>query len=136
MILRPYFKLDEGYEFVGRSMKVYAIEGIPLDMPGLVEKYYPNMMLAASSEVAYLGSGTIVECTLVEETVSPWFIGSYYAHEYKLFVRGRGRSYNYGNGYVIYEIECLDKTLVVADGFWEEHSSNGCGDTFQEEEKL
>jgi hypothetical protein len=135
MILKPYFKLDNGYEFVEHSMNIDVASETP-NISFLMEKYYRNMMLAASNEIAYLGSGTIVEYTLVEETMGAWIYGVYYAHEYDRFVRGRGRRYSYGNGYAIYEIECLDKKLRVADGFWEEPSGNGSGDTFQTEEEL
>lgn len=135
MMLKPYFKLDSGYEFVGHNMNI-RVSGSTPNIPMLIEKYYPHMMLAASEELIHLRSGTIVEYTLVEETVSPWTGGRYYAHEYTRFVRGRGRRYNYSNGYVTYEIECLDKKLVVADGFWEEPTSNGMGDRFQGEEEL
>lgn len=135
MILRPYFKLDNGYEFVERSMKIDVASSTP-DISFLVKKYYPNIMLAAVGEIAYLHSGTIVEYTLVEETIGPWIGGVYYAHEYEQFVRGRGRRYSYSNGYVIYKIECLDETLMVADGFWEESSGNGSGDTFEADTEL
>lgn len=65
-----------------------------------------------------------------------WIPGEYEAHEYNKFVPGRGRQVMYTNGYSEYEIQCLDKKLKVADGYWEEFTSNGMGDNFEPSEIL
>lgn len=65
-----------------------------------------------------------------------WIEGEYYAHEYDEYCEGRGRKISYSNGYVEYEIQCLDETKHVADGMWDKDDigvsiiGNGCGDHF------
>lgn len=72
---------------------------------------------------------------LVTLVKSKWAYGEYEAHEYDQFVRGRVRRHKYSNGYIEYEIECLDKTLSVADGMSDDYQGNGCGDNFELMEK-
>jgi len=64
-----------------------------------------------------------------EET--KYYFGEYYAHEYDKYTRGKARRITWSNGLVEYEVKCLDKSLDVLDGFWEDLSGNGCGDTFE-----
>ena len=56
--------------------------------------------------------------------------GTYYAHEYDQHAVGKGRKLTFSNGYVEYEIKCLNSELDVADGVWEFADRNGCGDRF------
>jgi hypothetical protein len=56
--------------------------------------------------------------------------GTYYAHEYDQHAVGKGRKLTYSNGFVEYEIRCLNSDLNVLDGIWEEPDNNGCGDRF------
>lgn len=66
-----------------------------------------------------------------------WIPGEYYAHEYDQYVPGRGRKISYSHGFVEYEVECLDKSLRVLDGIFEDVGNskigNGCGDYFYPE---
>ena len=63
-----------------------------------------------------------------------WIQGEYFTHEYDVYVLGRGRKLSYSNGYTEYQIECLNKSIEVADGIWDEAGCtrvyNGCGDYF------
>lgn len=72
-----------------------------------------------------------VKLELVYSTFSDWEDGEYYAHEYDKYVKGKSRKITLSNGFEFYEIICLDKKMVVADGYWEEESGNGFGDTFE-----
>jgi hypothetical protein len=63
---------------------------------------------------------------------SSWIQGEYYAHEYDKWAFGRIRKIEYSNGNTAYQIECLDKTLSVMDGVWDDPSNNGCGDRFEQ----
>lgn len=73
---------------------------------------------------------------LVTGKATKFVQGLYYAHEYGKHVEGRGRVWLYSNGYKEYEIQCLDKTLKVLDGFWEDSDNNGCGDRFLAQKSL
>lgn len=73
----------------------------------------------------------VIKLEMVMPTKGKWFSGEYYAHEYDQYAEGRARKITYSNGYYEYEIECLDKSLNVLDGVWEDPYSNGCGDTFE-----
>lgn len=70
------------------------------------------------------------ELEVVSVKKSRWGSGEYYAHEYDKYTEGRRRKWTYSNGYVEWEIECLDKSLNVFDGISDEESGNGCGDYF------
>lgn len=70
------------------------------------------------------------ELTLVSVKKSRWVSGEYYAHEYNKYTEGRRRKLTYSNGYVEWEIECLDKSFDVADGISSEENGNGYGDYF------
>jgi len=61
--------------------------------------------------------------------------GEYYAHEYDKYSSAKGRYLLYSNGFVEYEIKCLNKNLSVLDGIWQEYNNNGCGDMFEPNEK-
>jgi hypothetical protein len=62
--------------------------------------------------------------------------GEYYAHEYDQYSAGKARKITYSNGFVEYEVKCLNKKLSVLDGFWEEVDNNGCGDKFYPEKEV
>lgn len=62
--------------------------------------------------------------------------GEYYAHEYDQYSAGKARKITYSNGFVEYEIKCLNKNLNVLDGIWEEVDNNGCGDRFYPEKEV
>jgi len=72
---------------------------------------------------------------LVKLTKTTYKSGKYYAHEYDIYVEGKARRITYSNGFIEYEIKCLDNSLAVLDGFWQgfygSHLSNGYGDTFE-----
>jgi hypothetical protein len=68
---------------------------------------------------------------LVLRTATPWYNGTYYAHEYNRYAKGRIRKLTYSNGFKEYQVQCLDFNLIVLDGIWEESNTNGCGDRFQ-----
>lgn len=56
--------------------------------------------------------------------------GSYYAHEYDKWAKGKMVMTKYSNGFEEYEVKCLNKELIVADGLWQEPDNNGMGDLF------
>lgn len=67
----------------------------------------------------------------VQREVTERAEGEYYAHEYDVYAPAKRRTYRYTNGYIEYEINCLNKTLRVLDGYWLEPDNNGCGDRFE-----
>jgi len=73
---------------------------------------------------------------IVFNSNGPWVKGLYFAHEYNRSVPGKIREISYNNGFSEYEVKCLDKSLIVMDGFWQEADSNGCGDRFYADKSL
>lgn len=65
-----------------------------------------------------------------------WAKGKYYSSEHNKTVDGRVKIIRYSNGIAHFFVECLDKTLKVADGLWDEMYTNGDGDRFSIEEEL
>ena len=62
--------------------------------------------------------------------------GIYYAHEYDKHVKGKARKLTCSNGFVEYEVICLDKELVVVGPIWEEVTNSGTGDRFDPFEEV
>lgn len=74
-----------------------------------------------------------------------WVQGFYFAHEYDRDVDGRARRIKFADGkgllvHQVIEVECLDKTLIVMDGYWDDEGSgrigNGAGDYFYPEKEI
>lgn len=74
-----------------------------------------------------------------------WVQGFYFAHEYDRDVDGRARRIKFADGkglliHQVIEVECLDKTLNVMDGYWDDEGSgrigNGSGDYFYPEKEI
>lgn len=81
----------------------------------------------------YMDGIEYVHAEYVTVKKGKWVKGEYYAHEYgdeEGYVPGRARKLTYSNGFVRYEVQCLNKEFIVLDGFWEESDNNGCGDQF------
>lgn len=70
----------------------------------------------------------------VVEHTTKWVLGEYYAHEYDAYISGRSRKQILSNGFIQYEIEGLDKTKHLADGYSTEPNGNGSGDYFRPDE--
>lgn len=86
----------------------------------------------------------ITHAEVVSSAIGKWVHGEYYAHEYGMdegYCPGRGRRIRYSNGYVEYEVQCLDDGKSVLDGMWDADDvgtsriGNGCGDHFTPFEK-
>lgn len=74
-----------------------------------------------------------------------WVQGFYFAHEYDREVDGRARRIKFADGkgiliHQVIEVECLDKNLIVMDGYWDDEGSgrigNGAGDYFYPEKEI
>ena len=73
----------------------------------------------------------VIEAELVYATKGKFVEGTYYAHEYNRYAKGKARKVTYSNGFVQYEVKCLNNNLIVLDGFWDDVKGNGCGDQFE-----
>lgn len=62
--------------------------------------------------------------------------GTYFAHEYDKYTNGTAQKVTYSNGFSEYLVKCLNKNLIVLDGYWSDLSGNECGDTFEATERL
>lgn len=126
-----YIKENGKYPYIDFMKKHFTKDKIIEDYNNILKKD-PH-----AQEYMYLkadGVETAEPVMIYKKT--KWIGGEYYAHEYDKYVSGRARQVMYTNGYSEYEIECLDKKLKVADGIWEELTSNGMGDDFEPHEIL
>ena len=132
-----------GLEFEGILNTYYRMPNDVVKRLGGREKAIEELKIKvdANEQVKndYLFSSMVnVSHEFVTSTKGKWVEGEYYAHEYDAYCesRGRGRKISYSNGYVEYEIQCLDKTKRVADGIWDKNDigvsriGNGSGDYF------
>ena len=68
--------------------------------------------------------------------MTPPVKGTYFAHEYDKYTMGTAQKVVYSNGFSEYLVKCLNKSLIVLDGYWCDLEGNGCGDRFEATERL
>lgn len=106
-----------------------------------IEKHITENEMLMRRTKAQAANGSELELVKIEPTFirkkSRFYEGEYFAHEYNEFAEGRMRRIEYNNGFVEYEVECLDKSLTVLDGMYSEEDrygdryTNGYGDFFE-----
>lgn len=131
----------KGYEFEGILNTCYRIPNDVVKKLGGKDKAIEELKKQVNTN-QHIKNDTLfssmvnVSHEFVTSKKGKWIEGEYYAHEYDEYCEGRGRKISYSNGYVEYEIQCLDETKYVADGIWDKNDigvsviGNGCGDHF------
>ena len=112
---------------------------------GMVLGLWLNEVNNRINEMKFLDN--ITEVIPVTEHVGKWVKGEYYAHEYpegEEYADGKARRLKFKDAsgavvHQVYEVECLDKSKSVMDGYWEEAGGSrlysGTGDEFTPFEK-
>lgn len=139
-----------GFEFEGILSAYYRISNDVVKRLGGIDKAIEELKKQVNvnqhlKNDALFSSMVNVSHEFVTSKKRKWIDGEYYAHEYgeyDAYCDGRGRQIKYSNGYVEYEIQCLDKSKSVLDGIWDKSDigvsviGNGCGDHFTPFSKL
>lgn len=131
-------KFDSGRTFgsiLPFAIKVPFDERLPEEetlLKELKEKHEKQIRKMAKENNEKFGFKTEIEdIEIVARDESEWVQGEYFAHEYGEYVQGRARRLTYSNGFVEYQVECLESKYSVLDGIWEDLYGNGCGDRFE-----
>lgn len=121
----------------------YPKEGIPKD--AIVIKRWVYQIKEKLKFMRYMDN--IKGIIPVTEHRGRWVNGEYYAHEYpdtRSRADGKARRVDFKDAdgklaYTAYEVVCLDKSLKVMDGYWDEFGGSriysGTGDEFTPFEK-